>query len=179
MATNPRIPEKHQDVPTLVSQKRKKGGSPLVPLGILVAAILLIAIILWLPRAPKRPTAPSNAVVPSQPTGNQVQISNVRMSPGPAERQMYIYARLSNAGTTAINGMNVAVTFPGQNGQPADTITTSVEGYDNGYVQPLGANPIKPSDSRDVRIPIEQVPQNWNHQAPEIKVQDVTSVGTR
>jgi hypothetical protein len=79
MATNPRIPE-HRDVPTLENQKREKSASPLVPFGIPAAGILLVALIIWLPRAPRRPTAPLNATVPAQPTGNQVQLSNLHLS---------------------------------------------------------------------------------------------------
>jgi hypothetical protein len=178
MATNPRVPDR-RDVPTLVEQKKKKSSAPLVPVGIAIAAILLVAILIWLPRAPKRPTAPSNAVVPAQPTANQIQISNVRLSPAPTGGQMYIYARLTNAGQTAINGIAMNVTFPGQNGQPTNTITSQVESYGNAKAEPLTANPIKASDSRDVRIPIERVPPDWNHQLPELAVQDVTSIGNK
>jgi len=82
MATNPLPP--HRDLPTLADQKKnKKSASPMVPLGILVAAIILIALIVYLPKTPRRPDAPSNATVPAQPTGTQVQLSNVRLSAGP------------------------------------------------------------------------------------------------
>jgi hypothetical protein len=86
---------------------------------------------------------------------------------------MYIYARLSNAGTTTINALRVNVAFPSDSARPAGAVTANVESYDNGEAQPLASNPIKPNQTRDVRISVEGVPAGWNHQIPEIKVQDV------
>jgi hypothetical protein len=172
MATNPRIPE-HRDLPTLVDQKRKKSSAPLVLFGIFVAAVILAAILVWMPRAPKPTVAPSNAVVPFQATGQQVQLSQIRLSPEALGKQMYIYARLSNAGDTTINALRVNVAFPSDSARPAGAVTADVESYDNGQGVPLANHPIKPNETRDVRIPIEGVPAGWNHQIPEIKIQDV------
>jgi hypothetical protein len=47
MATNPRIPER-REISTREDQRRTKSAPPLLPLGILVAALLMIAIIVWL-----------------------------------------------------------------------------------------------------------------------------------
>jgi hypothetical protein len=179
MATNPRIPDRH-DVPTLKEQAReKKPGSPLVPLGILVAALLLIALIVWLPRTPKASVPPSGAVIPAQPTGNQVQLTDLRISPAPVGNQIYIYGKLFNSGETTINGLNARVTFSGQNNQPLNTITSAVQAVENGVGKNLVEMPIKPNDTRDIRINIEHVPQGWNHQIPEIAVERVTAQGGR
>jgi hypothetical protein len=176
MATNPRIPDRH-DVPTLQEQKAKKPASPLVPLGILVAALLLIALIIWLPRTPKNTAAPTGATIPAQPTGEQIQFTDVRLSPAPVGGQLYIYGKLFNGGNNTINGVRARVTFPGQNGQPLDTVTVPVQAADNGVGKDLTDQPIKPNDTRDVRINIERVPRGWNHQLPEIAVDQVTAQG--
>src|SRR3954465_446126 len=110
MATNPRVPDR-QELPPLREQKKKKNGSPLVPLGLLAAALLLIALIIWMPRAPKQVSAPTGAAIPAQPTGSQVQITNLQLSPTPTGESMYIYANVFNAGSTAINGLRTQVTF--------------------------------------------------------------------
>jgi hypothetical protein len=179
MATNPRIPDR-QDVPTLKEQAReKKSGSPLVPLGILVAALLLIALIVWLPRTPKASVPPNGAVIPAQPTGNQVQLTDMRISPSPVGNQIYIYGKLFNGGETTINGLNARVTFSDQNNQPLNTITSAVQAVDNGVGKTLTEMPVKPNDTRDIRINIEHVPQGWNHQLPEIAVERVTGQGGR
>ena len=117
MGTNPRIPDR-RSVPTLAEQKQKTPGSPLVPLGIIAAAVLLLVIIFFMPRTPKQTMAPTNAVVPSQPTGDQVQISHTRVVPDPTGNQMYVYTTLFNSGSTAINGVRATVTLEGQNNQP-------------------------------------------------------------
>jgi len=176
MATNPRIPE-HREFPTLVEQKRKKPAAPWVLFGIIAAAIILAAIGFYMPKAPKTPAGPANAVVPSQPSGTQVRLSDIRLSTAPVGSQMYIYARLWNDGKTAINGVLVNVSFPGRDEKPVATFSSSAESYKNQSAQPLVEAPIQPNESRDVRIPIEHVPAGWNHQMPEIKVQNVTGFG--
>jgi len=178
MATNPRIPE-HRDVPTLVEQKRKKSGAPWVLFGIIAAAIILAAIGFYMPHAPKRPVGPAMATVPAQPTGNQIRWTDVRLSPAPEGGQMYIYARMWNNGQTDINGMMVNVTFDGQNGQPLQTYSSSVESYADNGATPLTKNPIKPKQAREVRIPIENVPAGWNHTMPGITVQNVTGYANK
>lgn len=173
MATNPRIPDR-RDVPTLVEQKHKKSGAPWVWIGILAAAILIIAIGFYMPNAPRRPVGPANATVPAQPTGNQVRWTDIRLSSAPVGGQLYIYARMWNNGSTDINGMTVNVSFDGQDGRPLQSFTSAVESYADNIAEPLTKDPIKPNQSRDVRIPIQNVPAGWNHTMPSIKVQDVT-----
>lgn len=173
MATNPRIPE-HRDVPTLVEQKREKSAAPWIWIGLIAVAVLIAAIGFYMPYAPKNPAGPANATVPLQPTGNQIRWTDVRMSTAPIGGQMYIYARMWNNGSTAINGATVNVTFDGQNGHPLQTFRSSVESYTNSTAEPLTKDPIKPNQPREIRIPIEHVPAGWNHAMPAITVQDVT-----
>ncbi len=172
MATNPRIPEQ-RDVPTLVEQKHKKSAAPWVWFGILAAVILIVAIGFYMPNAPKRPAGPANAVNPAQPAGTQVRFSDIRVSTAPVGGQMYIYARLWNDGNTDIDAMHVNVAFPGQSGQPVHSVTADAESYQDQKPQTLADNPVKPNQSREIRIPIAGVPAGWNHEMPEIKVQDV------
>lgn len=176
MATNPRIPE-HRDVPTLVEQRKKRSSASGVIWGIIVAAVILGTIIYFLPRAPRRPVAPANATTPAQPTGNTVQLTNVKLSTAPVGGQMYIYARLYNNGNTSINGVAANVSFPGNKGQSVASFTSAVESYKDQTALPLTEAPIKPNEARDVRIPIEHVPAGWNHEMPGITIQNVTSIG--
>lgn len=179
MATNPRIPDR-RDVPTLVSQRKKKASAPLIIFGIIAAAVLLAAILYFLPRAPRAGSYPSNATAPVQPTGGQIRLSNATLSAAPVGDQLYIYARLSNQGQTPINGLKLNLTFPGQNQQPVSTIsTTNVESFQNQKAESLVDNPIKVNETRDIRITVQHVPNGWNHQMPEISVQDVTGFGNK
>jgi len=173
MATNPRIPEQ-RDLPTLVEQKRKKSAAPWIWFGLIAVAVLIAAIGFYMPNAPKRPVGPANATVPVQPTGSQIRWTDVRMSTAPEGGQLYLYARMWNNGNTDINGMMVNVTFDGQNGESLQTYRSAVESYANDSAEPLTKDPIKPNQSRDIRIPIEHVPAGWNRAMPSIKVQAVT-----
>jgi hypothetical protein len=42
-------------------------------------------------------------------------------------------------------------------------------------VLPQHVSPIKPNDSRNVRIAFTNVPQTWNHQLPDLSVSTVTA----
>jgi hypothetical protein len=178
MATNPRVPDR-RPLPTLAEQKKVKSGSPLVPLGILAAAILLLAILYFMPRTPKAGMAPTNAAVPVQPSNGQIQFSAIRISEAPTGGQMYIYANMVNTGNTEVNGVRARVIFQDQNGQALQSVDGVVEAVDQGAGVNLVDRPIKPSQSEAVRIPVTQVPQGWNHKVPSIEIADVTSVGAK
>jgi hypothetical protein len=175
MATNPRIPDR-PELPTLRSEKKRTDSAKLVPLGILIAAVLLVALIIWMPRAPRGTTGPRDAAVPPQPTGNQVQVTNVHLSPAPVGQSMYVYATIFNAGNTAINGLRMNVAFNDQGGTqlpPSSGIAEDATGKN------LVDNPIPPKGTRDIRIPVQDVPQNWNHQVPGLKIDTVTAQGAK
>src|SRR4051794_18210555 len=88
MATNPRFPEEprrpNDDLNARLRQNQPKSGAPWVPIALIVAAVLLIALIAFLPRPPKAPPRPTSAEIPPQPTGQQIQFTNVRLTPSPA-----------------------------------------------------------------------------------------------
>ena len=170
MATNPRIPDR-PELQTLRSEKKRTDTAKWVPFGILVAAALLVALIIWMPRAPRGTAGPSAAAVPAQPTGSQVQITNVHLSPAPVGQSMYIYATIFNAGQTAINGLRMNVAFSDQTGTQLPAVSGVAE---DATGKNLVDDPIPPKGTRDIRVPIENVPQNWNHQVPGLKIDTVT-----
>ncbi|HWR15110.1 MAG TPA: hypothetical protein VN577_09785 [Terriglobales bacterium] len=175
MATSPHLPEE-RPTPTLAEQKRKKSASPLVPLGLLAAALLLAAILYFMPRTPKAGMPPNNAAVPAQPTGDQVQISGTRISEAPTGGQLYIYATVHNAGTTAITGLLTNVIFTDQNGTSLQ-VQGVAEGIKDGKGVNLVDTPIAPGQNGNIRIPVQHVPQGWNHQPPDIQIAQVTAAG--
>jgi hypothetical protein len=72
----------------------------------------------------------------------------------------------------------VQAEFLGRNGPILATETRPVEGVANGTgSQNLTQAPIKPNESRPVRIYFEHTPLGWNHQLPQLTVTTVT--GTR
>lgn len=184
MATNPRIPddreERRDDLNARLRENQPKSGAPWVPIALIVAAALLIALIAFLPRAPKASPTPAQADVPTQPTGNQIQLSNVKVVPSPDDKAVAITAMMTNAGGTTINGIAADGKFAGKDGTVLATIRTKVMGIEGGTAgdtQDLTQAPIKPNDQRPVRMVFENVPQGWNHEVPAITIAMVTGTG--
>ncbi len=185
MATSPQYPEppqrdqKPRDVhPKLRTMKKSRVPWPV--LIIIVAALILAGFIYWLPRSPKAPRTPSAAQVPAQPNGSQIQLTNVKVVPDVTKGSAYVEARLENAGSTDINGIEVDATFKALNGQNLETERAKVMGLlpnSGNQTVDLTQQPIKPGEFRPVRINFDRVPQGWNQQVPEIKVVTVTGTG--
>jgi hypothetical protein len=181
MATNAKLP----DLPDIPSRRpenehakvqmirQSKFAWPIVVL--IVGAALLIAIFALLPKTPHVTAPPTGAQVPQQPTADQVQLTNFKLSPAPAGGAAYMTAILHNTGDTAITGVQLQAQFLGRNGPVLDTVTVPVQGLVNRTTpQDLIQSPIKPNESRAVRIYFEHTPAGWNHQLPQLTVTTVT-----
>jgi hypothetical protein len=179
MATNPRLPEERDVHPKIERQLQPASRVPWVLVAIIVAAAILLAMIIWLPRTPRAYT-PSGAQVPQQPTGQQIQLTNLKLTPAPTGGAVYIDGQIVNAGPTAINGVQASVAFKDANGATLQTVNVPVEGLvggSNTATQNLAEAPIKPGEARPVRIAVNNVPQGWDHQMPSITIAAVTAAG--
>lgn len=184
MATNPRIPERRDDkeLKLHLRQHAPKSGAPWVPIALIVAAVLLIALIAFLPRAPKATQTPSAAEIPPQPTGEQIQFTNIKLVPSPVGSAVALNAIMTNAGGTDITGVAVDGKFLGQDGRVLATERAKVmgiEGNTAGDTQDLTQAPVKPNSQRPVRMVFDQVPQGWNHELPGLTVAMVTGAGDK
>jgi hypothetical protein len=180
MATNPKLPD-FPDIPPKTEDRHGKvrmirqSRFPWPILILIAAAALLIAIFAVLPRAPHVTPAPTGAQVPQQPAADQVQLTNLRIAPAPAGGSVYMLGLLHNMGDTTINGVQVQAEFLGRNGPVLETLTVPVQGLVNRTTpQDLTQAPIKPNESRPVRIYFEHTPPGWNHQLPQLTVTNVT-----
>src|SRR5438067_8946054 len=133
MATNPQIPQSRDPRrgPQRVDMQRlpilKKSRVPTPLFAILAAVAILIALILWLPTTPKKTRPPSAAQVPQQPTGDQIQLTGLKMTPAPVGSAMYLEGTLMNNGATEVNGVQVQVSFRDANGKIIGAETRPVE----------------------------------------------------
>lgn len=185
MATNPRLPDERRpvrrdDLSARLRENQPKGGAPWVAIALIVAAALLIALIALLPRTPKASPTPAQADIPMQPTGDQIQLTNVKLMPSPDGKSVAVNALLTNAGGTDITGAAVDGKFASQDGTILATLRTKVMGVEGGTAgdtQDLTQAPIKPNDKRPVRMVFENVPDGWNHEVPAINVALVTGTG--
>lgn len=178
MATNPRLPEERDVYPKFRLQPKNR--IPWVWVAIIAAAVLLLALIIFLPRTPREEMPANAAQVPPQPTGSQIQFTNLKLAPAPTGGSVYLQGMLVNTGRTAINGVLVDATFQAINGATVDTARRPVEGLvggSNPTTQLLTEAPIKPGEARPVRIAFDHLPEGWNHALPALTVVSVTAVG--
>ncbi len=182
MATNPKLPDfpnipprKPVDDHTKVRMIRQsKFPWPIV--AIIIGAALIIAVIGFFPKGPRKVTAPAGAQSPPQPTDSQVEFTGVRIEPSTVGDAVSLNAVLNNAGNTAITGVEVGGQFLGANGQPVGTATSKVQAIFGGTAaEDLTQAPIKPNEARPVRIYFEHTPKGWNHQLPALTVTTVTA----
>lgn len=192
MATNPRIPEQDERGrrgPTLVQKPEPpRSAVPGVALAIITAALILGAILYFMPRAPKRGTPPPAAAeAPAQPVPGQLQFSAMNMTADPTGRSVQLDGLITNNSSEIINGVMAQVQFNVKNGQPVN-VNAPVQGIDlgahkgnngariNASVQNLVSDPLKPGQERGIVIRVDQVPNGWDHTMPGLKV--VTTTGT-
>jgi hypothetical protein len=183
MATDPRIPDSLDPrgpghTGGLKPEPPTSGRAGAI-LAIITAALLLGAILYFMPRAPKASPAPAAAAVPNGPAAGMLQLTNPQMTTSPNGASMYIQAMLQNTSQQTINGVVAQVRFRAQDGTVAQAVNVPVQLLQNEggarVSQDLTSAPMKPNDTRPVRIAIDRVPQNWNHQMPEIQVSVATS----
>ncbi|HYH00253.1 MAG TPA: hypothetical protein VD837_14050 [Terriglobales bacterium] len=178
MATNPHLPhdrdKRHDGRMTLVKEgTRGRNWWPIVIL--LVAAAVLAGVIAFAPFAPKERVAPTSADVPIQPTGGQVQVSDVNITKSPQDQAANLTGTLFNAGNTDINAIQGVANFKGNNGQNVASLTAPIMGMrENGGTQPLAENPLKPGERRAFQMRIDRVPEGWNGNLPELQFTTVT-----
>ena len=179
MATNPKIPSSLEPNKTggLKPEPPTSGRAGAI-LAIVTAALMLGAILYFMPRAPKATPGPTSAAVLNGPAAGMLQLTNPKMTPSPAGGSMYIDAMIQNTSTQVINGIVAQVRFRAQDGSVAQAVEVPVQLVQQGGArvsQDVTSAPIKPNDTRPIRIAIDRVPQNWNHEMPEIQVSAVTS----
>ena len=159
MATNPKLP----DYPNIPSRRPvddytkvrmiRQSKFPWSVVAIIIGAALIIAVIGFFPKGPRKVTAPSGAQIPPQPTASQVEFTGVQIEPSTVGDAVTLNAILHNAGDTAITGVEVGAQFLGANGQPVGTTMGKVQAvYGGTSSEDLTQAPIKPNDSRPVRI---------------------------
>jgi hypothetical protein len=179
MATNPKIPDSNLPPrPDHVHGKVqviRKGKFPWPLVALIIGAAILAAIIGFLPRTPHVAPPPTASEVPQQPTAEQVQLSNMKIASSPAGGALYLTGVLHNTGNNAITGVQVQAEFLGRNGPVLENVTRPVEGLTTaGPTEDLTKAPIKPNESRPIRIDLGHAPAGWNHQIPSLTVTTVT-----
>lgn len=149
---------------------------PLIALGI---ALILLVVTLWLsPGINKASTKEANMA--SQST--QLRLSAISLSPQEANNQanVDVFGQASNAGAQPVTSAIISAVFKDKNGNPILTQQKPMERVDlekknkaldeKDFLQ----EPLKPGQAAGFRVSYTEIPQNWNHQPPELSVLQVT-----
>lgn len=190
MATNPKIPyqPERQDIHKVEAQTQLEPPRSVwrgVIMAIAVAAILIGVFVFKKPVAQKVSPTPSKAIVSDQSTGNAIQIQSLQMAPPPLDgNSLVLQGQLINAGQQPLTGINMNVTFKGQDGRvllaaayPIEILDVSERGSTAKVTnsQPTGVEPSKPNDVHPFRMKMDRVPKGWNHQMPDVSITEITS----
>jgi hypothetical protein len=118
-----------------------------------------------------------------QPTGNELQFTNLRMSLAPTGGALNLEGRVMNTGTRPIIGAELQLTFRDASGKLLSTTTAPMIGMKS-EAQSLvrdefPRDPLKVNAVRPFAVTVSQVPAGWDHKMPEMKVLTVASEGGR
>jgi hypothetical protein len=188
MATNPRIPQEVPKQPQLVPSRERAGPEPAgsgirrVVMAVLVAAVLLGAMLYFMPHHPQQASPPSDAKVPGQPVPGELQLQGVQVISGATSGSLYLDGRLTNTGPHEITGIMADVKLRGRRNEVVAEIERPLEGMavrgSDLAADPFVQNPIRPKQTRSFRISLDQVPDGWNNNLPEVQIVTVTGEAT-
>jgi hypothetical protein len=185
MASNPRIPDNRdrergprlapKATPHLTLEKRRPSWTPW--LALLAGIAILAAIFYFMPRAPKQTPAATNGLTPNQPTGAQLQLSQLKLSPVGPDGSINVDGLVFNNGNNPVIAIETEATFRDTSGQIIGRVPAAMLAVDanGGPTKAFADDPIKPQASRPFRLQFHNVPASWNHQVPELRITDVSS----
>lgn len=148
------------------------------PLIALAVALVLLVVTLWLsPGINKASTREGNMASQSR----ELRLSAISLSPQEANNQanVDVYGQVSNAGARPITSAIISAVFKNKDGSPILTQQKPMERVDLQKKDRLNEkdfveDPLNPGQVAGFRVSYTEVPQNWNHQPPELSVLQVT-----
>lgn len=149
------------------------------PLIALAIAVALLIVTLWLsPGINRASTKEANTA--SQAA--QLRLSAISLAPQEANDQanVDVYGQVSNSGARPITSAIISAVFKDKNGAPVLTQQKPMERVDLEKKEKtldekdFLDDPLKPGQTAGFRVSYTEIPQNWNHQPPELSVLQVT-----
>ena len=144
--------------------------------------ILIIVSIVMVARHQRAavPVIPPNTLLPLDAYAANLAITGIEMSDTDTfggGKLLYIDGHITNNGTRTVSAITVQTIFandlhypPQVETSPLMLIRTRDPEVDT---EPVGAEPLKPGDSREFRLIFEHVYTDWNQTYPEIHVTSV------
>lgn len=149
------------------------------PLIALIIAGALLVLTLWL--SPSMNKASTRELNRASQTG-QLRLSSISLAPQEANNQanVDVYGEVSNAGGRPVTSAIISAIFKDKNGDPIVTQQHPMERVNldkkdktlapENFLQ----QPLQPGKSSGFRVSYTEIPQNWNHQPPQLSVLQVT-----
>jgi hypothetical protein len=183
MATDPQIPRPQKRTLLLVRAKLPEGFRPSeisggALLAGIVVVIVLAAIFYYATRSldhMKTQDQVASQVDPgAQGLGlleSELELSDLQMAQAPGDGRLDIYGRVLNTGNHHIARAVIQVTFKDAKGRKLPSIQKPIQGRLKETYRTLADDfPIEPDQSRFFQVVVNQVPPNWDHNMPELKV---------
>lgn len=161
--------------------KEPRSYAPWAIAGIVVA--LIVAVILLTSKNPGPPPNPGGAgLAAPAPYAKYLTLSNIKMSQSSSllgATQTYIDGDIANNGDKTLTGITVQIAFRNYTGLigQKNTLQLNLIRTRKPYVetQPVSAAPIAPGQTREFRLILDHVTDEWNQQYPEIRVIAITT----
>ena len=178
MATNPRSTISERTGPTLVASsrrvtQRKSSSLQRRLISTVVALMVLVLVLRYLPPGARDAQA---HVKPAavQAVATDLQYSDLVMSKTVGGEVLYLDGLVTNTGKATVTGATVEVQFLNAQGQVVASVQKPLVGMAHGGTDLIrgefARNPISPNEVRFFRVAVEQVPPNWNHEVPALKI---------
>lgn len=158
-------------------EKSEGGVNRVALVGVLVAVFAGVFVVLFSVHHAKKGAeiAPVNA--PADAYAPQLPLTNIKMSEAgnmAGGKETYIEGQLANTGGSTVTGVTVQVLFRNyarevvrNESVPMRLIRTRTPYTD---IQPISAAPIKPGETREFQLIVEQDIPEWNGEYPELKI---------
>jgi len=165
-----------QQPPSFAPPVRERSGLPPAVWGVAALIVVVVVGILIFAGRRKGPAAPTtlqppDAYAASLPMTNLAMSESDNLSGG---KMTYLDGHIQNTGSRTVTGATVQVVFANDEAMPpaVQTVPLTLVRTTQPYIdtEPLSAEPLKPGDSHDFRLPFEAVPANWNQQMPEVRI---------
>lgn len=178
MATNPRNTLSERVGPSLVSPRRrvkmrKSGSVKRRLLSTVVTLTVLVLVLRYLPPGTRNAQAhEARATVKTAPA--DLKFSNLQLSTAPGGEALYLDGLVTNSGPGAVSGAMAEVNFLDTQGRVVASVQKPLVGMAHGGTDlvndEFSRNPITAKEMRFFRVAVEQIPAEWNHEVPALKI---------